>query len=154
MDCNTRTNSKEEGDATAIKSTSSRSKLPSRTTSEKTGNSGYRERSHERSSDKYRKRHNNSEVPLANTSFNNPIKLPEHQEEQERRGRSRESDKREENESSQDMISLMGFDGFGSTKNKQVKGAKGGGVQKEKKSEYRQYVNRQKGFNRPLSPGK
>lgn len=48
----------------------------------------------------------------------------------------------------------MGFGGFGSTKGKHVAGTKGGDVKVEKKSEYRQYMNRAKGFNRPLSPGR
>lgn len=53
-----------------------------------------------------------------------------------------------------DMISIMGFGGFGSTKGKHVSGSKGGAVKKKEVTEYRQYMNRSKGFNRPLSPGK
>lgn len=50
---------------------------------------------------------------------------------------------------------LMGFGTFRSTKNTKVAGnSKNYGVRKEKKTEYRQYMNRQGGFNRPLSPGK
>ncbi|KAM0434097.1 hypothetical protein ACHAPT_004042 [Fusarium lateritium] len=52
------------------------------------------------------------------------------------------------------MQAMMGFGGFGSTKNKKVAGNNAGGVSKEKKSEYRQYMNRQGGFNRPLSPSR
>lgn len=53
-----------------------------------------------------------------------------------------------------DMAALMGFGGFGTTKGKKVVGNNAGAVQKEKKTEYRQYMNRQGGFNRPLSPGR
>ncbi|PON26935.1 hypothetical protein TGAM01_v204436 [Trichoderma gamsii] len=52
------------------------------------------------------------------------------------------------------MQALMGFGGFGTTKGKKVAGNNAGGVRKEKKSEYRQYMNRQGGFNRPLSPSR
>lgn len=51
------------------------------------------------------------------------------------------------------MLKIMGFGGFKSTKNTKVPGNdKNYGVRKEKKSTYRQYMNRQGGFNRPLSP--
>lgn len=52
------------------------------------------------------------------------------------------------------MQAMMGFGGFGTTKNQKIAGNNVGGVRKEKKSEYRQYMNRQGGFNRPLSPGR
>lgn len=52
------------------------------------------------------------------------------------------------------MQAMMGFGGFGTTKGKKVVGNNAGGVRKEKKSEYRQYMNRQGGFNRPLSPSR
>ncbi|KAJ4141859.1 hypothetical protein NW754_014649 [Fusarium falciforme] len=52
------------------------------------------------------------------------------------------------------MQAMMGFGGFGTTKNKKVAGNNVGGVSKEKKTEYRQYMNRQGGFNRPLSPSR
>lgn len=52
------------------------------------------------------------------------------------------------------MQAMMGFGGFGTTKNTKVVGNNAGGVRKEKKTEYRQYMNRVGGFNRPLSPGK
>ncbi len=48
----------------------------------------------------------------------------------------------------------MGFAGFASTKNTKVKGNDVSGVRKEKKTEYRQYMNRVGGFNRPLSPSR
>lgn len=52
------------------------------------------------------------------------------------------------------MRKVMGFGGFRSTKNTKVPGNdKNYGVRKEKKTEYRQYMNRVGGFNRPLSPG-
>jgi U4/U6.U5 tri-snRNP-associated protein 3 len=50
------------------------------------------------------------------------------------------------------MQAMMGFGDFGSTKGKKVAGNDVGVVRKEKKREYRQYMNRQGGFNRPLSP--
>ncbi|ORY71557.1 uncharacterized protein BCR38DRAFT_417381 [Pseudomassariella vexata] len=53
-----------------------------------------------------------------------------------------------------DMAAMMGFSSFDSTKGKKVKGNDVGAVRKEKKSEYRQYMNRVGGFNRPLSPGR
>ncbi|PNY27727.1 U4/U6.U5 tri-snRNP-associated protein 3-like protein [Tolypocladium capitatum] len=52
------------------------------------------------------------------------------------------------------MQAVMGFGGFGSTKGKRIAGNDVGGVRKEKKTEYRQYMNRQGGFNRPLSPSR
>ncbi|TYZ68348.1 hypothetical protein PybrP1_012566 [[Pythium] brassicae (nom. inval.)] len=52
------------------------------------------------------------------------------------------------------MQALMGFGGFDSTKGKPVednaKGVAAGAVGKEKKRQYRQYMNRRGGFNRPL----
>ena len=52
------------------------------------------------------------------------------------------------------MRALMGFAGFKSTKNTKVPGNNVGAVRKEKKTEYRQYMNRVGGFNRPLSPSR
>nr|OQO27928.1 hypothetical protein B0A51_04274 [Rachicladosporium sp. CCFEE 5018] len=53
------------------------------------------------------------------------------------------------------MQRLMGFQGFKSTKNTKVPGNdRNYDVSKVKKAEYRQYMNRVGGFNRPLSPGK
>ncbi|KAM7221668.1 Protein of unknown function (DUF1777) domain containing protein [Rhypophila decipiens] len=52
------------------------------------------------------------------------------------------------------MQAMMGFGGFDSTKGKKIKGNNLGAVHKEKKTEYRQYMNRVGGFNRPLSPGR
>ena len=52
------------------------------------------------------------------------------------------------------MQAMLGFGGFGTTKGKKIAGNDVGGVRKEKKSEYRQYMNRQGGFNRPLSPSR
>ena len=51
-----------------------------------------------------------------------------------------------------EMRRMMGFGNFKSTKNTKVKGNNVYGVRKEKKTEYRQYMNRVGGFNRPLSP--
>lgn len=52
------------------------------------------------------------------------------------------------------MQAMMGFGGFDSTKGKKIKGNDLGAVHKEKKTEYRQYMNRVGGFNRPLSPSR
>ena len=53
-----------------------------------------------------------------------------------------------------EMRRAMGFTGFATTKNTKVKGNNVYGVRKEKKTEYRQYMNRVGGFNRPLSPSR
>lgn len=58
----------------------------------------------------------------------------------------------EENDSMVAMQAMMGFGGFGTTKQKKVPGNDVSAVRKEKKTEYRQYMNRVGGFNRPLSP--
>lgn len=50
------------------------------------------------------------------------------------------------------MQAMMGFGGFATTHQKKVEGNNIGAVRKEKKTEYRQYMNRVGGFNRPLSP--
>lgn len=62
----------------------------------------------------------------------------------------------EEDEDDEDaaMRAMMGFGGFGSTKGKKVAGNNAGAVSKAKKTEYRQYMNRNGGFNRPLSPSR
>ncbi len=52
------------------------------------------------------------------------------------------------------MRQMMGFSGFRSTKQTKVPGNNVYGVRKEKKTEYRQYMNRVGGFNRPLSPSR
>lgn len=52
------------------------------------------------------------------------------------------------------MQAMMGFGGFGTTQQKKVAGNDVYAVRKEKKTEYRQYMNRVGGFNRPLSPGR
>jgi len=49
---------------------------------------------------------------------------------------------------------MMGFSTFKSTQNTKVPGNNVYGVRKEKKTEYRQYMNRVGGFNRPLSPSR
>ncbi|KAI4679295.1 uncharacterized protein J4E84_008323 [Alternaria hordeiaustralica] len=54
-----------------------------------------------------------------------------------------------------EMLKIMGFGGFKSTKNTKVPGNdKNFGVRKDKQLQARQYMNRQGGFNRPLSPGR
>ncbi|KAL8769026.1 MAG: hypothetical protein Q9194_005555 [Teloschistes cf. exilis] len=52
------------------------------------------------------------------------------------------------------MRRMMGFASFKSTKNTKVPGNNVYAVRKEKKTEYRQYMNRVGGFNRPLSPSR
>jgi U4/U6.U5 tri-snRNP-associated protein 3 len=52
------------------------------------------------------------------------------------------------------MQAMMGFGGFGTTQQKKVPGNDVYAVRKEKKTQYRQYMNRVGGFNRPLSPGR
>ncbi|OQU97421.1 hypothetical protein CLAIMM_03353 [Cladophialophora immunda] len=49
---------------------------------------------------------------------------------------------------------MMGFTMFKSTQNTKVPGNQIYGVRKEKKTTYRQYMNRVGGFNRPLSPSR
>lgn len=51
-----------------------------------------------------------------------------------------------------DLKKLMGFENFDSTKNKHVKGTDCYGINFKQKTEYRQYMNREGGFNRSLSP--
>ncbi|EAQ86517.1 hypothetical protein CHGG_07770 [Chaetomium globosum CBS 148.51] len=63
-----------------------------------------------------------------------------------------EEDVMVEDDGLDDMAAMMGFGGFGTTKNKKVIGNNVGTVRKEKKTEYRQYMNRQGGFRRPLAP--
>ncbi len=58
----------------------------------------------------------------------------------------------EEDDAMAAMQAMMGFGGFGTTKQKKVPGNDVSAVRKEKKTEYRQYMNRVGGFNRPLSP--
>lgn len=60
----------------------------------------------------------------------------------------------DEDEMDEMMRRSMGFSRFRTTKNSKVPGNDIYGVRKEKKSEYRQYMNRTGGFNRPLSPSR
>lgn len=60
----------------------------------------------------------------------------------------------EEDDAMAQMQAMMGFGGFGTTKQKKVLGNDISAVRKEKKTEYRQYMNRVGGFNRPLSPSR
>ncbi|CDK28831.1 unnamed protein product [Kuraishia capsulata CBS 1993] len=55
-------------------------------------------------------------------------------------------------EPNDEMMKLMGFGSFDTTKNKKVKGSNVYAAHRSKPTEYRQYMNREKGFNRPLSP--
>ncbi|KAG5358155.1 hypothetical protein CJU89_4658 [Yarrowia sp. B02] len=60
----------------------------------------------------------------------------------------------ETNDSDDEFQRMMGMSSasFGSTKHKKVAGNQVGGVSKPKATQYRQYMNRQGGFNRALSP--
>ena len=49
---------------------------------------------------------------------------------------------------------MMGFTSFKTTQNTKVPGNQIYAVRKEKKTQYRQYMNRVGGFNRPLSPSR
>ncbi|KAI9732981.1 MAG: hypothetical protein M1835_003476 [Candelina submexicana] len=60
----------------------------------------------------------------------------------------------EEAAAEREMQKIMGFGKFKSTKNTKVPGNDIYAVRKEKKTEYRQYMNRVGGFNRPLSPSR
>lgn len=60
----------------------------------------------------------------------------------------------DEDEMEAQMRKAMGFTRFRTTKNTKIPGNDIYGVRKEKKIEYRQYMNRQGGFNRPLSPSR
>lgn len=61
----------------------------------------------------------------------------------------------EEDAEAAEMERVMGFSSFSSTMDTKVPGNdKNYAVRKEKKTEYRQYMNRQGGFNRPLSPSR
>ena len=61
----------------------------------------------------------------------------------------------EDQGSEAEMERLLGFKSFRSTKNTKVPGNdRNYGVYKAKKTEYRQYMNRTGGFNRPLSPSR
>ncbi len=77
---------------------------------------------------------------------------------EEERGRTtdRKSDSKEAltaDDGQQDMMmQLMGFGSFDSTKGKHVAGVGSGGAKKNKRAHFRQYMNRDKGFNRNLSP--
>lgn len=61
----------------------------------------------------------------------------------------------EDEDSEAEIARVMGFKDFRSTKNTKVPGNdKNFAVHKDKTSEYRQYMNRTGGFNRPLSPSR
>eukprot|EP00388_Colpodella_angusta_P046036 GDKK01068032.1.p1 GENE.GDKK01068032.1~~GDKK01068032.1.p1 ORF type:complete len:257 (-),score=44.47 GDKK01068032.1:67-837(-) len=65
-----------------------------------------------------------------------------------------ENEEMSEEDDEEDMMEMLGFGGFGSTKGKHVAensmGAAAGAVAKHHKRQYRQYMNRKGGFNRPL----
>lgn len=53
-----------------------------------------------------------------------------------------------------EMQRSLGFTKFKTTKQTKVPGNDWYGIAKEKSTEYRQYMNRVGGFNRPLSPSR
>lgn len=60
----------------------------------------------------------------------------------------------DEDEMEAQMRKALGFTRFRTTKDTKIPGNEIYAVRKEKKIEYRQYMNRQGGFNRPLSPSR
>ncbi len=61
----------------------------------------------------------------------------------------------EDEDSEQALLKrMMGFSTFKSTQNTKIPGNNVSGVRKEKSTNYRQYMNRTGGFNRPLSPSR
>ena len=59
----------------------------------------------------------------------------------------------EEDDELAEMMRVMGFNKFRSTKNTKVPGNEfNWGVHISQQTEYRQYMNRPGGFNKPLSP--
>lgn len=60
----------------------------------------------------------------------------------------------DEDQTEAQMRKALGFTRFRTTKNTKIPGNQIYAVRKEKKIEYRQYMNRQGGFNRPLSPSR
>lgn len=138
----------------------------------------YRDRSNERSGDTLQR----AEIFRFHVDSNKTPSRPHHNREleveQDERGRSREEKSVDVNkapthspgkqktiikdlpqllgdmEDDDEMFSLMGFSGFGTTKGKSVAGTQGGAVGRVVSTDYRQYMNREKGFNRPLSPGR
>ena len=60
----------------------------------------------------------------------------------------------DEDEDDAMLRKMMGFTSFKSTQNTKVPGNQIYAVRKEKKTQYRQYMNRVGGFNRPLSPSR
>jgi U4/U6.U5 tri-snRNP-associated protein 3 len=61
-----------------------------------------------------------------------------------------EGEDEEEDDTAAQMARMMGFSSFDSSKGK--KGVDVGSVARTKTSSFRQYMNRDKGFNRELSP--
>ncbi|EHL03770.1 putative U4/U6.U5 tri-snRNP-associated protein 3-like protein [Glarea lozoyensis 74030] len=89
--------------------------------------------------------HDRMEVDLSRKSKEKPVEIPVADEEDD-------DEIVIEDDGMADMQAMMGFGGFSTTQNKKILGNNIGAVRKEKKTEYRQYMNRVGGFNRPLSP--
>ena len=119
------------------------------------GPRGHRNRS--RSRERYHKPANGVERGRAAPSEQEPSKTTAKAEKLKENGEKMDVDGVangvEEDDEEAQMRAVMGFVAFRSTKNTKVPGNdKLYGVRKEKKAEYRQYMNRVGGFNRPLSP--
>lgn len=99
--------------------------------------------------DRGRKRERENETTIKEIPNNKADKEQEQDDDVEKEEEEEEDEIAEEND---DLMKLMGFGGFGTTKNKKVDGTDCYGTYKPRKTEYRQYMNREKGFNRPLSP--
>ena len=61
-----------------------------------------------------------------------------------------EDNENEEQDEEAEMRKFLGFDGFNTTKGKEVLDNHAGAVASRTSREYRQYMNRKGGFNRPL----
>ncbi|KAG0683100.1 hypothetical protein C6P40_000481 [Pichia californica] len=88
-----------------------------------------------------------NKIPESNINNSNEIK--------QGLKRSRDDLHTEENETNNnisEILKIMGFDNFNTTKYKHVKGTDCFGINFKQKTEYRQYMNRDGGFNRALSP--
>lgn len=85
--------------------------------------------------------------------YNNSSKTPDEPLRQVSAGWIPDIEVEEDDELLLEVQKVMGFAGFKSTQNRQVPGNKRNhAIRTEKETQYRQYMNRPGGFNRPLSP--